>query len=232
MFFSPVITFDGPSGSGKSSLCKLLSKKIKWNFLKSGMIYRIIAIKLFKKKIELSEKKIIIFLKNLYFLNSIDLLKKEIKKEKYLKFNFFPEIYKILSIFANFPKIRKFLFKIQQMFRQPPGLIAEGRDMGTSVFSDALLKFFLDANLKDRAYRRMLELQKNGFNVTFKDILFSMWKRDNKDYNRNISPLIPSKNSIIIDSTYLNLKQIFKIILKHIKKNSIIYSIIKKNIIL
>ncbi|WP_343189288.1 (d)CMP kinase [Buchnera aphidicola] len=232
MFFSPVITFDGPSGSGKSSLCKLLSKKIKWNFLKSGMIYRVIAIKLFNNKIELSEKKIINFLKNLNFINSIDLLKKEIKKEKYLKFNFFPKIYKILSIFSNFPKIRKFLFKIQQMFRQPPGLIAEGRDMGTVVFSDALLKFFLDANLKDRAYRRTLELQKNGFNVTFKDILFSMWKRDNQDYNRNISPLIPPKNSIIIDSTYLNLKQILKIILTHIKKNSIIYSIIKKNIIL
>ncbi|XAJ80240.1 (d)CMP kinase [Buchnera aphidicola (Mollitrichosiphum nigrofasciatum)] len=191
---------------------------------KFRILYRLLALEICKKKIVLTEKSVCKFLKKFFIYTSYEILRIKMNTiDNYT--NNYKNFFNTLSIISQFAKVRKLLLSIQREFVKPPGLIAEGRDMGTLVFSNAVLKFFLDANLEHRAYRRKLELQKKGFNVNFEEILLNMWERDNKDSNRKISPLIPAKNAIILDSTFLNFKQIFNIMMQYIKKNTIIRTI-------
>lgn len=216
----PVITIDGPSGSGKGTLCFYLAKKLKWKLLDSGAIYRTLALKIIKKKINIKfNKKIIILARTLNIKFKI--------KEKILIFlegkNVTQEIRtepvsNTASIIGTFPEIRKILLYKQREFRKKPGLIADGRDMGTTVFPDAVIKIFLFASLKERANRRLKQLQNKGFNVRLKNILTNMNKRDIRDKNRLISPLIPAKNALILDSTKLSIHEVLKISMKYIKK--------------
>lgn len=104
--------------------------------------------------------------------------------------------------------MRKILLKKQRLLRCLPGLIAEGRDMGTVVFPDAMLKFFLNAHLEIRVKRRMLELNKNGYYISFKELATQIKNRDKQDKNRLISPLCIPKNAIILDSTNMNLSEV------------------------
>ncbi|BAC24631.1 cmk [Wigglesworthia glossinidia endosymbiont of Glossina brevipalpis] len=124
----------------------------------------------------------------------------------------------IASKISLFPILRKFLIKIQKNFYKIPGLIAEGRDMGSVVFPEAEIKIFLHASIKERAIRRTIQLQKKGFNVNFNNIMYDMKKRDELDINRSISPLIPDSQSFIIDSTLLRTEEVIDIIFNYVKK--------------
>lgn len=218
----PVITIDGPSCSGKGTLCFHLAKKLKWKLLDSGIFYRTIAFKILKEKIDIKfNKKIILLANNLN-------IKFKTKKNTILVFlegkNITEEIRtehigKIASLIGTIPKIRDILLIKQRKFRKKPGLIADGRDMGTVVFPDAVIKFFLFASLKERANRRLKQLQNKGFNVRLKNILIDIKKRDDIDKNRLISPLTPAKNALILDSTKLSINEVFKISMEYIKKN-------------
>lgn len=218
----PVITIDGPSCSGKGTLCFHLAKKLKWKLLDSGIFYRTIAFKILKEKIDIKfNKKIILLANNLN-------IKFKTKKNTTLVFlegkNITEEIRtehigKIASLIGTIPKIRDILLIKQRKFRKKPGLIADGRDMGTVVFPDAVIKFFLFASLKERANRRLKQLQNKGFNVRLKNILIDIKKRDDIDKNRLISPLTPAKNALILDSTKLSINEVFKISMEYIKKN-------------
>ncbi|CAL4321250.1 Cytidylate kinase [Buchnera aphidicola (Periphyllus testudinaceus)] len=216
----PVITIDGPSGVGKSTLSYAISNKLKWNFLESGYLYRTIAYYITKFNIPLKEKKIIPILKNIkfnfkYINNKIKVIfeNKDISKKLCSEKNSI-----ISSKIAIFPYIRKWLLYKQRKFRKFPGLVTNGRDMGTKVFSDALIKIFLITKIKERAKRRCLELKSNGFNINFNFLLKKMKERDNRDKNRIICPLKPDKNAIIIDSTNMNFKNTLQIMLKYIYK--------------
>lgn len=216
----PVITIDGPSGSGKGTLCFYLAKKLKWKLLDSGSIYRTLALKILKKKIKIQINNKIIFLakklhvtfkvekKILIFLEGKNVTK-EIRTEL---------VGNTASIIGTFPEIRKILLYKQREFRKKPGLIADGRDMGTTVFPDATAKIFLFASLKERANRRLKQLQNKGFNVRLKNILTDIKKRDIRDKNRSISPLIPAKHAFMLDSTKLSIHEVLKISMKYIKK--------------
>ncbi|QIQ41897.1 MAG: cytidylate kinase [Buchnera aphidicola (Microlophium carnosum)] len=120
------------------------------------------------------------------------------------------------SQLSSYPRIRKILLKKQRMMRCLPGLIAEGRDMGTVVFPDAILKFFLNADLKVRVNRRMLELNKNGHYIDFQKLFIHMKNRDARDRNRLISPLCIAKNAIILDSTYMSISEVIKTLMENI----------------
>lgn len=204
----PVITIDGPSGVGKSTISKIIADKLKWSFLESGKIYRLLAYLILNKKIAIFEKNIIPFIKDLDVL-----LKKNLQYNKLIKLE---KISKISSQLASFPKVRTMLLEKQRSFRSLPGLVAEGRDMGTVVFPDAKIKFFLDANLEVRVNRRMLELEKNSCYVNFKTLFIKMHNRDKQDQNRLFSPLCMPKDAIILDSTCMSLSEVIETFMKYI----------------
>lgn len=212
MIHAPVITIDGPGGSGKSTLCKAMAKELKWNILDSGTIYRVLAFSALYNKINLySEKELSLIASNLnvkfvHDNNTTKIIfeKKDITKEIYNK-----KISITASKIAILPLVRQSLLFIQRSFRKFPGLIANGRDMGTVVFVDAIVKIFLDANLEVRAQRRMLQLKKNGLNnIRLKNLLSELDNRDKRDRTRLVSPMIPAKDALILDSTRIDIQKI------------------------
>lgn len=111
---------------------------------------------------------------------------------------------------AAFPRVREALLRRQRAFRELPGLIADGRDMGTVVFPDAPVKIFLDASSEERAHRRMLQLQEKGFSVNFERLLAEIKERDDRDRNRAVAPLVPAADALVLDSTTLSIEQVIE----------------------
>ncbi|CAL1329390.1 (d)CMP kinase [Candidatus Providencia siddallii] len=217
----PVITIDGTSSSGKGTVCNILSNELKWNFLDSGIIYRTLALAAIYKKINTkSENSLVSLIINLnvrfvfnkhiakIFLDGKDITDK-IRNEN---------ISILASKIATFKKVRHALLFLQRSFRKLPGLIADGRDMGTVVFPDASVKIFLDASLQIRTKRRMKQLQKKGLYINFEDLLKKIKERDLRDHNREFNPLIAAKNSLILDSSKMSIEEIIKVIKNYIKK--------------
>lgn len=212
MITAPVITIDGPGGSGKSTLCKAMAKKLKWHVLDSGTIYRVLAFSALYNKINITSEKELSFIASnlnihLVHINNktkIIFEKKDITEEINTK-----EVSITASRIAILPSVRKSLLYSQRSFRKLPGLIANGRDMGTVVFVDAIVKIFLDAKLEIRAYRRMLQMKKIGLKENnLKNILIELNNRDKRDRYRLISPMVPAKDALIIDTTNMNIEKI------------------------
>jgi cytidylate kinase len=210
----PVITVDGPGGSGKGSLCQDLKSILKWNSLDSGIIYRAFAFAVLQSKIDIkSESKLLEEISSLdlsFFPNNIRndescvLMKgREITNEIRD-----PMVGTIASYIATVPRLRESILQYQRSFRKKPGLIADGRDMGTIVFPNACIKIFLDASIEERARRRMLQLRDQGFNVNFDEVLAEINGRDTRDRSRSNAPLVPASDSVIIDSTNLSRDQV------------------------
>ncbi|CAL4322446.1 Cytidylate kinase [Buchnera aphidicola (Eriosoma lanigerum)] len=216
----PVITIDGPSAAGKSTLCNKIASILKWSVLESGILYRVLAFITIKNRIPISEKNIIFFAKQLNF----NLVQKFNKTLIFLNGKnisndiISTEISHIASRLAVFPNIRTVLLNKQRCFRKLPGLVANGRDMGTIVFPDACIKFFLYANLNIRVKRRMKELKRSGFKVSFNQLLLEIKKRDNLDSNRKLSPLIPATNAIMLNSTNISITEIVNLSMQYIRK--------------
>lgn len=221
---APVITIDGPSGVGKSLLCKAISKKLKWFSLESGNLYRSLALILLKNNNVFLKKNII----NICNKINVFFSKKDYRLYIMFKGNnisdseiMSQDIINLASKISTLPYVRKILFYKQKYLRQYPGVVTNGRDMGTVIFPDAKLKFFLDGELNVRVKRRMIELKDKGFNVNFKRLKLEMKNRDFQDKNRINSPLIPASNAIIIDSTNMSFKEVFNISMQYIKKLTI-----------
>jgi len=206
----PVITIDGPSGSGKGTVGELLAKKLGWRFLDSGALYRALALTALKRDVDLTDvfslKELAINLDIEFILDCRILLKgqdvsREIRTE---------ECSLAASKVAVLPEIRKVLLKRQRDFRQKPGLVADGRDMGTVVFPDAQLKIFLIASQKERAERRYRQLQEQKINVSLHDVFQDLQKRDKRDELR----LKPASDAKVIDTTKLSIDKVLRKILK------------------
>jgi cytidylate kinase len=120
------------------------------------------------------------------------------------------EVSNTASRVAAFPRVREALLRRQRGFRELPGLIADGRDMGTVVFPEAPVKIFLDASPEERAQRRMLQLQDNGFNVNFDRLLAEIKERDDRDRNRVIAPLVAAGDALVLDSTEMSIDQVIE----------------------
>jgi len=212
----PVITVDGTTGSGKGTVGLLLAKKLGWHFLDSGAIYRALAWVALQKNIAATDHGA---LRDLA-LN----LKVEFKVGTngiwvtYLNSDITQAIRQencgmLASQIASLAMVREALLICQRNFRQPPGLVADGRDMGTVVFPDAKLKIFLDAEAKIRALRRQKQLQINGIDGNFPRILHDLIARDEKDAQRAIAPLKPASDAVIIDTTHLEIDEVVQKIL-------------------
>ncbi|VFP88725.1 (d)CMP kinase [Candidatus Erwinia haradaeae] len=224
MICAPVITIDGPSGSGKGTLCQAMSQELKWNILDSGAIYRILALLILHYQVDISSEKAIISLASnldVWFLFQNGDLKVMLKRVDISVKIRSQIVSDLASRIAALPCVRGILLNLQRSFRKWPGLIADGRDMGTVVFPDTPLKIFLDANLEARTYRRMLQLHKNGVNANFNELLFQMKERDERDCNRSVAPLMLKDDVLIINSTYIPAQKVTEIALDYVRKKLI-----------
>lgn len=216
-----VITIDGPSGSGKGTLSQLLAKQLGFHLLDSGALYRITALAALQKNIDLdnpdsvanvalnlqirfdvSGDKTTIFLED---KNVTDAIRVE-------------AISMAASKVAAYPAVRSALLARQRAFATAPGLIADGRDMGTVVFTDAPVKLFLTASAEARAERRYKQLVAKGEAVDKAVLVKEIQERDERDTKRSVSPLVPASDAVIVDSTNMNIEQVFDFMLGEIHK--------------
>ncbi len=206
----PVITVDGPGGVGKGTISALLAEKLDWNYLDSGALYRLTALACVQKKITLdSEQEVSQIAENLVvkFLPQGGILLENHEVEALIRTE---TAGNNASKVAALPAVREALFKRQQAFLQAPGLIADGRDMGTAIFPDAQLKVFLTASPDERAKRRYKQLIEKGNDVKIADLVTDIKERDERDMNRSASPLKPAQDAHIIDTSELNIDEVFE----------------------
>lgn len=213
----PLITIDGPSGAGKGTVAKIVAEQLGWNFLDSGAIYRVLAVATLHHNISIDEEDAIIPLASHLDVEfkiveqgePIVLLEGEDVTDKIRT----EDVGIIASKVAAFPRVREALLRRQRAFRQAPGLLADGRDMGTVVFPDAPVKIFLTASAEERAQRRMNQLQQKGIDVNIGRLLDDIRQRDERDQNREVAPLVPAEGALIVDSTELTVVQVVEKIL-------------------
>ena len=222
---TPVICLDGPSGVGKGTICLAVAKKLGWHILDSGSLYRITALQVSRKfpeteVVDIDESQLVEVAENLnvsYEEESGELaiildgqeISSLIRNEK---------IGDIASKVAAIPVIRSALLERQRAFLQQPGLIADGRDMGTVVFPDAPLKIFMTASAEERAQRRYKQLKDKGIDVNLAPLIEELRQRDERDMNRETAPLKPASDAIIIDTTTLDIEQVTKEVMYWVKQ--------------
>lgn len=211
-----VVTIDGPAGSGKGTISKLVSKNLGFHYLDSGAIYRIIALNAKTKNLdtnhitqilELIDGLEINFADEKVFLGSkdiSDLIRSEL-------------IGKFASEIAKNELIREKILGLQKSFFKPPGLVADGRDMGTKVFPEAKVKIFLTASIEERANRRYKQLILKENNVNLDDLFETIKLRDERDTNRKISPLKAAKDAYLIKTDNLSINQSFEKVMEIIR---------------
>lgn len=212
-----LITIDGPSGSGKGTVCHILAKKLNWQLLDSGALYRILAFAALQEKIDLQDQKrlaeLALNLDVSFVSNGVGvdtLLAGENVGDKLRT----ETVAQAASQVAAIQMVRDALLARQKAFYQAPGLIADGRDMGTVVFPNAPVKVFLDASAEERAQRRFNQLQDKGFSVSIAQILSEIKERDFRDRNRTVAPLRPANDALVIDSTSLTIDEVVNKVLE------------------
>ena len=212
---APVITVDGPSGSGKGTLCALLAKQLGWNLLDSGALYRLLAFAAGNHGIDLTNEEA---LKQLAAHLDVQFIDKRIvlEGEEVTDAIRNEQVGAGASMVASLPAVREALLQRQRAFQEEPGLVADGRDMGTVVFPDAPLKVFLTASAEERARRRYLQLKAKGDDVNLASLLDEIRARDERDTQRAVAPLKPAADAIVLDSTELSIEQVLERILSEV----------------
>ena len=210
----PVITVDGPSGSGKGTVCRLLADKLGWDVLDSGAIYRVLSLAALHHQIALDNEEALVPLAanlDVQFLvdSQTNAGKVILEGEDVTSTISNEEVGAAASKVAALPRVREALLRRQRAFKTERGLIADGRDMGTVVFQDAPLKIYLTASAQERARRRYVELNERGLDVTLSGLLQDIQARDERDMNRTVAPLVPADDAIEIDTSELNAQQVF-----------------------
>ena len=218
---APVITIDGPSGAGKGTLCKAMAEALRWHLLDSGAIYRVLALAALHHQVDITSEEALVPIAahlDVRFVATNGEMKVILEGEDVSGEIRTQDVSNTASKVAAFPRVREALLRRQRAFRDMPGLIADGRDMGTVVFPDAPVKIFLDASPDERANRRMLQLQEKGFSVNFERLLSEIKERDDRDRNRAIAPLIPADDALVLDSTSMSIEEVIKIALDYARE--------------
>ncbi|MCC4817633.1 cytidylate kinase [Vibrio lentus] len=217
---SPVITVDGPSGAGKGTLCMLLADKLGFHLLDSGAIYRVLALAAIHHGVDTESEDALVPLAthlDVQFIAEGELVKVILEGEDVSGELRKEETGMAASKVAALPRVREALLRRQRAFSAAPGLVADGRDMGTVVFVEAEAKIFLDASAEERANRRLKQLQEKGLDVKFDDLLSEIQERDDRDRNRPVAPLRPAEDALVLDSTSMNIEQVVEKALHYIE---------------
>ena len=213
----PVITIDGPSGAGKGTVARIVAEQLGWHLLDSGAIYRVLAVAAQHHNISVEDEASLLpvaahldvqFQISTAGEGSVILEGEDVSNAIRTE-----EIGALASKVAAFPRVREALLRRQRAFKVTPGLVADGRDMGTVVFADAPVKVFLTASAEERAQRRFNQLKGKGFDVKIGRLLDDIRLRDERDQNRKVAPLVPAEGALIIDSTELSIDEVVSKIL-------------------
>lgn len=214
----PIISIDGPGGSGKGTITREVASYLNWHILDSGALYRIVALAIERHQIDWDDEVKIIEIipklnidfqidrvdRQIIYLNEVDVTK-DIRGEK---------CGNNASRIAKFSQVRFELLSLQRKFIRFPGLVADGRDMGTIVFPEAILKIFLTASASERSKRRYKQLKEQGINVSLTAILRDILIRDERDEKRAIAPLVPAQDAVTIDSSDLSIEDVSQKIIR------------------
>ena len=215
-----IVTVDGPSGAGKGTLCYALAEKLGFALLDSGAIYRVLALAALKSAVDLDDESGLAALArglDVRFLPVDGAVRVLLGGEDVSASIRTQAVAEAASRVAVFPAVRAALLQLQREFAQDSGLIADGRDMGTVVFPAAAAKLFLDASVEARAKRRYKQLQSQGIDGNFAQILAEVKARDERDRNRAVAPLKPAEDALVLDSTALSIDEVVKQALDYIR---------------
>ncbi|MGR8933591.1 MAG: (d)CMP kinase [Gammaproteobacteria bacterium] len=215
----PVLAIDGPSGAGKGTVCRAVAKRLGWHYLDSGSIYRSLAITVLEAGISASDESAVAAVAERLdlkfdcgdelrvFLGATDITDRLAGEATA----------NVASQVAALPQVRRVLLQKQRDFRQPPGLVADGRDMGTVVFPEAAYKVFLTASAEERALRRYKQLKEKGIDVNLDKITQEIEERDRRDQERQAAPLAMSSDALYIDSSALSIEAVIDEVLNLIR---------------
>ncbi len=217
----PILTIDGPSGSGKGSISKCISEKLGWHYLDSGSLYRALGIAAIKNNIDINNEAALVELigrVNIEFKRTekghwgVLLNGEEVRSQLATE-----EVGQLASKIAVFEKVRQGLLAKQQAYQAMPGLVADGRDMGSVVFPNAAYKVYLTASADERGKRRYKQLIEKGINANLRDVVQDIEQRDERDKNRAMSPLVVPNDAVYIDSSDKAIDEVVQQVLNLLK---------------
>jgi cytidylate kinase len=209
----PVITIDGPTASGKGTVAHRVADKLGFHYLDSGALYRLTALSALRRGTDLRDEHALAKLAEhlpCHFANGEILLAQENVTEQIRA----EEVGNTASKIAVLPTVRQALVSLQLGFRKTPGLVADGRDMGTVIFPHAQLKVFLTASVEARAQRRYKQLIDKGFSANMEDLLMDLQARDERDTHRAIAPLVPAEGAHVLDTSEMTADDAVETVLK------------------
>jgi len=215
----PVLTIDGPSGAGKGTVSRAVAKKLGWNYLDSGSIYRSLAVAALKQLVNLENEAAVVDIAQAMTLefDCGDELVVKLDGEDITAQLGLEATGNAASIVAALPEVRSVLLQKQKDFKQLPGLVADGRDMGTVVFPEAENKVFLTASAAERAKRRYKQLIEKGIDANLAQITSEIEERDRRDMERKVAPLAMANDALYIDSSDMTLESVIEEVLNLIR---------------